>query len=143
MRTRPLRALADDVETTDEQRLHGHLEDVVAFSRDSILAHAAIEEATVYPAADELLRALGGGTRTMALEHELIGARIAELKRLMAASSHDAAVRAELRRSRSAPDAVLHGHFEKEEQVCVPLLAHLTLAESKTLATELERAAPG
>lgn len=138
-----LRVLADDVDASDGRQLRERLDHVVAFLRDGILAHAAIEEATVYPAVDELLRALGGATRTMALEHELIGARIAELERLAAAGSYDAATRAELRRSLTALEAVLRGHFEKEEQVYVPLLAHLTPAESEALAAMLERAAPG
>jgi len=137
-----LRALADDGEATDGRQLRERLEHVIAFMRDGILAHAAIEEATVYPATDELLRALGGGTRTMALEHELIGARIAELEGLMAASPYDAAIRTELRCALTALDVVLRGHVEKEEQVYVPLLAHLTPAQSETLATELRRAAP-
>jgi hemerythrin-like domain-containing protein len=138
-----LRALADELEATDEESLRARLRHVVAFLRDGILPHAAIEEVTVYPAVERLLRALGGATRTMALEHELIGARVEELERQVEAERYDVAVRGELRRTLTALEAVLRGHFEKEERVYVPLLAHLLPSESEALAAGLERAAPG
>ena len=137
-----LRALADAVETTDEHVLRDRLGQVVRFLRDGILPHAATEEETVYPAVDRLLRALGGATATMVLEHELIGARVEELDRLAATGGYAAATRAELHRSLIALEAVLRGHFEKEERVYVPLLAYLIPAESAALAAQLEAAAP-
>jgi quercetin dioxygenase-like cupin family protein/hemerythrin-like domain-containing protein len=134
-----LRGLADELEVGDEQQLRRRLERVTTFLRDGVLSHAAIEEATVYPAADRLLRALGGATGTMSLEHRLIAARVAELERLAAAHSYDMATRGELRRSLTGLEAVLRGHFDKEEQVYVPLLEHLTADESD----ELQRSAQG
>jgi quercetin dioxygenase-like cupin family protein/hemerythrin-like domain-containing protein len=136
-----LRALADEVEAAAEQPLRERLRQAAAFLRGGILPHAAIEEATVYPALDRLLRALGGGTATMALEHVLIGARVEELERLVDSEPYDGPTRAELRRSLTALEAVLRGHFEKEERVYVPLLAHLAPAESAALAAGLEAAA--
>ncbi len=136
-----LGALADDLDVGDEQRLRERLDRVVAFLRDGILVHAGVEEATIYPAADKLLRALGGATGTMVLEHELIGARVAELENLAAADRYDGATRAEPRRSLIGLEAVLRGHFDKEERVYLPLLEHLTPGESEALATQLEHAA--
>jgi quercetin dioxygenase-like cupin family protein/hemerythrin-like domain-containing protein len=121
-----LRALADELDVRDEQELRERLERVVAFLRDGILAHAGVEETTLYPAAAKLLRFLGHATRTMVLEHELIAARVAELEGLTAAERYDAPTRAELRRSLISLEAVLRGDFDKEEQVYVPLLEHLT-----------------
>jgi quercetin dioxygenase-like cupin family protein/hemerythrin-like domain-containing protein len=136
-----LRALADELDAGDEPQLRERLERVVAFLRDGILAHAGVEETTVYPAAGKLLRALGGATGTMVLEHELIGAAVAELEELAAADRYDAATRSELRRSLIGLEAVLRGHFDEEEQVFVPLLEHLTSGESEALAAQLEHAA--
>lgn len=136
-----LRVLADELEAGEERQLRERLERVVAFLRDGILAHAGIEETTVYPAAERLLRARGGATRTMVLEHELIAARVAELEGLTAADRYDGPTRADLRRSLISLEAVLRGHFDKEEQVYVPLLEHLTPSESEALTAQLEHAA--
>jgi quercetin dioxygenase-like cupin family protein/hemerythrin-like domain-containing protein len=136
-----LGVLADELEVREERQLRERLEGVVAFLRDGILAHAGIEEATAYPAAERLLRALGGATGTMVLEHELIAARVAELEGLTAAERYDGPTRAELRRSLIGLEAVLRGHFDKEEQVYLPLLEHLTPCESEALTAQLERAA--
>lgn len=137
-----LRALADAVETSGDHVLRDRLRQVVRFLRDSILPHAATEEETIYPAVDRLLRALGGATATMVLEHELIGARVEELDRLAATGGYDAATGAELHRSLTALEAVLRCHFEKEELVYVPLLAYRIPAESAALAAQLAAAAP-
>ena len=59
----------------------------------------------------------------------------------MDSEPYDGPTRAELRRSLTALEAVLRGHFEKEERVYVPLLAHLAPAESAALAAGLEAAA--
>jgi quercetin dioxygenase-like cupin family protein/hemerythrin-like domain-containing protein len=136
-----LRALADELDVSDESQLQERLERVVAFMHDVILAHAGVEERTVYPAASELLRFVGHATRTMVLEHELIAARVAELEGLTAAERYDGPTRAELRRSLIGLEAVLRGHFDKEEQVYVPLLGHLTPGESEALTAQLELAA--
>ena len=132
-----LQTLADAVESTDADELRERLSQIVRFLRDELLVHAAHEEETVYPAADGLLRALGGATATMTLEHELIAARVAELEQLAETSGYDARTRVALRRSLIALEAVLRGHFEKEERVYVPLLAHLAPAEAETLAAAL------
>lgn len=138
-----LRALADEVETADEEALRARLARVAAFLRDGILPHAAVEETTVYPAVDRLLRALGGATATMTLEHEQIGVRVHELERLARAEGYDETTRAELRRSLVALEAVLRGHFEKEERLYVPLLAHLGPDEAEELASQLQSADHG
>jgi quercetin dioxygenase-like cupin family protein len=135
-----LRVLADELEVGEERQLRERLERAVAFLRDGILAHAGIEETTVYPAAERLLRARGGATRTMVLEHELIAARVAGLEGLTAAERYDGPTRAELRRSLISLEAVLRGRFDKEEQVYVPLLEHLTPGESAALTAQLELA---
>lgn len=137
-----LRTLADEVVNGEEQPLRDRLTQVLAFLREHVLAHAGVEEQTVYPAAERLLRALGGATRTMALEHELIAARVDTIGRLAAEPRYDRGTRDELRQSLTALQAVLDGHFEKEEQVYVPLLAHLDPAEATALAETLEATAP-
>lgn len=130
-------ALADQVDAADENDLRERLGKVARFLSDGLLSHAAHEEETVYAAAERLLGALGGATATMVLEHGLIAARVDELKRL-AAGTYDASTRVELRRSLVALEAVLRNHFEKEERVYVPLLAHLTDDQAVTLAAALE-----
>jgi hypothetical protein len=44
-----------------------------------LLPHAVVEEKALYPAVDRPLRATGGGTRTMSIDHEEIGERIEHL----------------------------------------------------------------
>lgn len=137
-----LRSLAEAVDETEESDLRERLTRVVHFLREGVLAHAGHEEETVYPAAERLLRALGGATATMVLEHGSIAVRVDELERL-AAGRYDASTRAGLRRSLVALEAVLRGHFDKEERVYLPLLAHLAAGEAESLAAALEAAGHG
>jgi quercetin dioxygenase-like cupin family protein/iron-sulfur cluster repair protein YtfE (RIC family) len=137
-----LRRLADEVESGDEQPLRERLAHALRFLRDGVLAHAELQEQTVYPAAERLLRALGGATRTMVLEHELIAEHVDALARLAAESRYDAPTRGALRRTLTVLHAVLDGHFAKEEQVYLPLVAHLQPAEATVLADALAAAAP-
>lgn len=138
-----LRTLAEGAETADDAALRQRLDHVIAFLRTGVLAHAEVEEATVYPAAERLLRALGGATRTMTLEHEQIRARVEELERIAAEARYPDAARSRLARSLAALEALLRAHFDKEEEVYLPLLAHLAPAEATALAAALEAAAPG
>lgn len=137
-----LRTLAEDAATADEAALRQRLDHVLAFLRSGVLAHAQVEEATVYPAAERLLRALGGATDTMTLEHEQIRARVQDLEHIADERRYSEAARGRLARSLEALEALLRAHFDKEEQVYLPLLAHLAPTEARALAAALEVAAP-
>lgn len=123
--------------------LRQRLEHVLTFLRTGVLAHAEVEEATVYPAAERLLRAIGGATDTMTIEHEQICARVDELERIAAEEPDSEALRSRIARSLAALEALLRAHFDKEEEVYLPLLAHLAPAQASALANALEMAAPG
>lgn len=138
-----LRTLSEDVATADEAALRQRLEHVLTFLRTGVLAHAQVEEGTVYPAAERLLRAIGGATDTMTLEHEQIRAHVDELERIAAEEPDSEALRSRIARSLAALEALLRAHFDKEEEVYLPLLAHLAPAEASALANALEAAAPG
>ena len=136
-----LRALADEAPELDEQTLTSRLEKVVGFLTHTLLPHAAIEEESLYPAVDRLLRATGGGTRTMSIDHQEIGQRVERLT-AMVRQPLTPATRSAIAAALGVLDAVVRLHLRKEEEVYLPLLSRLSNAETADLADALA-AAPG
>ncbi len=134
-----LRILADEAPDLDDEALKGRLEGVLTFLTDTLLPHAAVEEKALYPAVDRLLRATGGATRTMSIDHQAIGERIEEL----AASTHEPLTpmtRTAVGRTLDALEAVVRLHFRKEEEAYLPLLARLSGEEAEQLTDALTAA---
>lgn len=131
-----LRILADEARDLDDEALRGRLESVLAFLTDVLLPHAAVEEKALYPAVDRLLRATGGGTRTMSIDHQEIGERIEQLAAMarepLTASNRDA-----IGRALGALEAVVRLHFRKEEEAYLPLLSRLSAEEASQLTDVL------
>ncbi|MHB1576861.1 MAG: hemerythrin domain-containing protein [Candidatus Dormibacteria bacterium] len=126
--------LAGVAGTLDPARLSLELEATVRFLRDELLPHAAAEERLVYPAVEGVLRARGGATNTMALDHRRIEALATDLAHATAARSAD---RTDAARLLQALSAVVSLHFDKEEADYLPQLGRLGAAERKALVAAL------
>jgi quercetin dioxygenase-like cupin family protein/hemerythrin-like domain-containing protein len=137
-----LRALAHEAPELDEQTLTSRLENVVGFLTDVLLPHAAIEENSLYPAVDRLLRATGGATRTMSIDHQEIGQRVERLT-AMPRQPLTPATRSAIAAALGALEAVVRLHFRKEEEAYLPLLSRLSNAETADLAGALAAARDG
>lgn len=93
---------------------------VVKFLREHILEHAAWEEKHLYPLVDEKAGRQGEPfTASMRYEHGIISRAIADLDERAAAADPGAAAFA---RAATGTLRVIAAHFEKEEEVFLPLL---------------------
>ncbi len=130
-----LRTLSEQAEALDEETLRARLAEVLQFLTTVLLPHAGVEEQALYPAVDRLLRATGGGTRTMSIDHQEIGERIERLAS-MTRGPLSARERAAVRDALGELEALVRLHFRKEEEAYLPLLSRLSAGE----AEDLERA---
>ncbi|MFA5890299.1 MAG: hemerythrin domain-containing protein [Actinomycetota bacterium] len=131
-----LGALSRDIPSLDDRELGARLNAAVSFLRGGLLPHARAEEELLYPAVEKVLRAVGGATRTMQIDHRAITERIDRLAAL-AAEAPSPAVREEAARALIGLEALLGVHFVKEEEVYVPLLDRLGDEEAAALAEAL------
>lgn len=93
---------------------------VVKFLDEHIRSHAAWEEAHLYPVMDDRAGRQGEPfTASMRYEHGIIGRAIDGLSALAAAAPPDATAFA---RAADRTLGVIGAHFEKEEEVFLPLL---------------------
>lgn len=93
---------------------------VVKFLTEHILSHAAWEEAHLYPVVDERAGRQGEAfTASMRYEHGIIGRAIEGLSAQAAAARPDAKAFA---RAADRVLGIIGAHFEKEEEVFLPLL---------------------
>jgi quercetin dioxygenase-like cupin family protein/iron-sulfur cluster repair protein YtfE (RIC family) len=131
-----LGSLASEVTTLGEGELRTRLREVLAFLRDGLLPHAREEEVSVYPAAEKVLRAVGGATRTMSIDHRFVGEMVEELSGfsdgLLSSASKE-----RIRRLLYGLQALLQVHFTKENEVYVPLLNRLSPSERHQLYDRL------
>jgi quercetin dioxygenase-like cupin family protein/iron-sulfur cluster repair protein YtfE (RIC family) len=131
-----LGSLASEVTTLGEGELRTRLRDVLTFLRDGLLPHAREEEVSVYPAAEKLLRAVGGATRTMSIDHRFVGEMVEELGGLGEGLLSRANIES-IRRLLYGLQALLQVHFTKENEVYVPLLNRLSPSERHQLYDRL------
>lgn len=141
-----LEAAAVEARTAEPAALTALLGDLVGFLKDHLVAHAVEEERFLYPVVEQLLRAIGGATKTMARDHVAIVEKIQSLEAL-ATSMRDNGVtdddRSEATRILFGLSALLELHFAKEEEVYLPLLdAGLSESEAATLAGHLAQPHP-
>ncbi|GIV00643.1 MAG: hypothetical protein KatS3mg014_2258 [Actinomycetota bacterium] len=125
-----LDALADAAMELPEDELRERLAAALDFLRNVLLPHAGAEEAALYPAVERVLRATGGGTRTMSEDHRAIGELIEELGEL---AGREPAPRRALQRALDRLAALVRVHFGKEEDVYLPLLERLDAGEARAL----------
>jgi iron-sulfur cluster repair protein YtfE (RIC family) len=131
-----LGSLASEATALGESELRTRLREVLAFLRDGLLPHAREEEVSVYPAAEKMLRALGGATRTMSIDHRFVGQMVEELSGL-GEGLLSSANKERIRRLLYGLQAVLQVHFTKENEVYVPLLNRLSPSERHQLYDRL------
>jgi quercetin dioxygenase-like cupin family protein/iron-sulfur cluster repair protein YtfE (RIC family) len=131
-----LGSLASEATTLGEDELRTRLTEVLAFLRDGLLPHAKEEEVSVYPAAEKVLRAVGGATRTMSIDHRFVSQMVEELSGLSEGllSSMN---KERIRRLLYGLQALLQVHFTKENEVYVPLLNRLSPSERHQLYDRL------
>lgn len=137
-----LGSLAAQSAALDEAELRTRLGKVLEFLRDGLLPHAREEERSVYPAAEKVIRAIGGATRTMSIDHRFIGEMVEELDNLSAGPFTEPD-RERARRLLYGLQALLRVHFTKENEVYVPLLNRLSPAERRQLHGRLSGAGSG
>ena len=131
-----LGTLAAESSTLPEPELRSRLGETLAFLRDGLLPHAHEEELSVYPAVETLLRAVGGATRTMSIDHRFIGEMVEELAGLSDGPLSDTE-REHVRSLLYGLRALLKVHFTKENEAYVPLLNRLAAAERRQLHAHL------
>lgn len=131
-----LAALATEAPDLDEPALRRGLESAVQFLDQGLLPHAAEEERSIYPAVEGVLRAVGGGTRTMSIDHRAIAAMATELGEL-AGGPLTALSRRRVERLLYGLSALVEVHLTKENEVYLPLLDGLPAAERAALHDRL------
>jgi quercetin dioxygenase-like cupin family protein len=131
-----LGSLAAEPADLGEAEFRARLREVLAFLRDGLLPHAAEEERSVYPAAEKLIRAVGGATRTMSIDHRFVGRMVEDLEALEKGPLSETD-RQLVRRLLYGLEALLEVHFTKENEVYVPLLNRLSAGERRELHRRL------
>lgn len=128
--------LAAESASLSEPELRSRLTKVLQFLRDGLLPHAREEEVSVYPAAEKLLRAVGGATGTMSIDHRFVGQIVDQLDAI-ARGPVSGSNRERLSQLLYGLQTLLEVHFTKENEAYVPLLNRLSPAERRALYERL------
>lgn len=131
-----LGSLAAESAALGEDEFRARLQEILGFLCDGLLPHAAEEELSVYPAAEKMLRAVGGATKTMSIDHRFVGRMVEELEGI-ASGPLTEPEREHARRLLYGLQGLLDVHFTKENEVYVPLLKRLSAAEGRELHARL------
>lgn len=119
-----LRKTADLVGTIATPTLRTRLDENYTFLASHLLPHARAEEDVLYPAVADLMGS-PLATTTMSVDHteiaELVG-ELGGLRRTLTIEDVSLRTARELRRILYGLHTVIHIHFQKEEQVYLPLL---------------------
>ncbi|MGH7775779.1 MAG: hemerythrin domain-containing protein [Candidatus Dormibacterales bacterium] len=131
-----LARLASKSGSLPDGELRARLGEILRFLREDLMPHASEEERSVYPAAEKILRAVGGVTRTMEIDHRFIGEMVDGLE---GASRRPlgAEEREHVRRLLYGLEAMLRVHFTKENEAYVPFLDRLSAPERRELHARL------
>lgn len=117
----------------------------VSFLHDHLLAHAAAEEAALYPRVEKAF-GVAGVTETMVVDHRVIAAHVEALAELAGKAGGAPApeVVERLKAELYGIAALLEVHFRKEEDVYLPRLdAWLTAGEAEAMFAEMRHVAHG
>lgn len=121
---------------------------LLTFLQQELLPHAIAEEQVLYPAVEPLLRARGGATTTMSLDHLAIREYVGQLSQLVQALTAAPTAEQRARLQDQVRDLVLQVtalvqvHLRKEEEVYLPTLEeYLSLADQRALLDRLHAAA--
>ena len=135
-----LHVMAGKLTTADAAQRRETANFIVKFLNDHIRSHAKWEEARLYPAVDHRTHAgMHPFTSSMRYEHGIIGRAIDELDRLAAATPFDPV--GYLRKTDRLL-GVISAHFEKEEEVFLPILDRTMTREELEKALAVDTAHP-
>ena len=135
-----LHQMAGTLPTSDAARQRETAKFVVKFLTDHILSHAKWEEERLYPAVDRRTHAgTYPFTSSMRYEHGIIGRSIDELGRLASATTFDPAV---FLRKTDRLLGVISAHFEKEEEVFLPILDRTMTREELEKELDMDKSNP-
>jgi iron-sulfur cluster repair protein YtfE (RIC family) len=141
---RALDTAANEVATWSRDEALHVLAEVVRFLREHLVPHATAEEHVLYPAVEEAMAA-PGATATMRADHTEIVARIDRLADTVATIEQqwpDADVARDLVHQLVGLSAILQLHFDKEEEILLPVLdARLSVDEATELFGRMGEAA--
>src|SRR5262245_53642868 len=109
--------LAEAVEALADRRPDADPDALVTFLQTDLLPHAQGEERHLYPAVDQLVKAHGSATATMAVDHEYIARYIEQLAETAqalstAATGEQARLRERIARLGLQLQALLEVHLE-------------------------------
>lgn len=128
-----LRQTADAVGVTSDEELAAQVHENVHFLRHHLVPHAMAEDKVLYPAIDELMGA-PGATQTMSRDHVAVVELTERLEALHGSNDYNA-----LREVLYGLYALVRVHFDKEEEIYLPLLdERLSEAEAKDLFARME-----
>lgn len=137
-----LAEVADAVGVADDATTWSRVAELHRFLAGHLAPHAHAEEVVLYPAVEAAMSA-PGATATMSRDHVDVVARIDRLAdELARRGSIDAATATRLRAELYGLHAVVALHFEKEEEIYLPILdASLRPEEADELFSRMEAAA--
>ena len=115
----------------------GAIQAAVRFLEHDLLPHARAEERLIYPQVERVLRAEGSATVTMEYDHRRIERLTVDLARA-GAEEHSAEARTLLQQLATTVQL----HFDKEEELYLPLLSRLGPEEREALVRSLKGGHP-
>lgn len=128
-----LRQTADAVGVVSDDELANQVHENVHFLRHHLVPHAMAEDEVLYPAIAALMGA-PEATRTMSRDHVAVVKLTERLEALHGSNDYNA-----LREVLYGLYALVRVHFDKEEEIYLPLLdERLSESESKELFAKME-----
>jgi iron-sulfur cluster repair protein YtfE (RIC family) len=129
--------LAQRLSGGDVDQLAGEIQTAIEFLKHELLPHAQAEERLIYPKVERVLRAEGGATGTMEYDHRRIE-RLARDLDGVATAGHSNEARLLLQQLATTVQL----HFDKEEELYLPLLSRLGPEEREAMVRSLTGAHP-
>ena len=129
--------LAQRLSGGDVDQLAGEIQTAIEFLKHELLPHAQAEERLIYPKVERVLRAEGGATGTMEYDHRRIE-RLARDLDGVATAGHSNEARPLLQQLATTVQL----HFDKEEELYLPLLSRLGPEEREAMVRSLTGAHP-
>ncbi len=124
--------LARTASGTDPSELGPALRAATHFLEHELLPHARAEERLIYPQVERVLRACGGATATMEYDHRRLQALTTELAGAISTAGADGA--GEMLQQLAT---TVQLHFDKEEELYLPLLGRLGRDDREELVRSL------
>ena len=118
-------------------QLEGEIRTAIEFLEHELLPHARAEERLIYPKVERVLRAEGQATAAMEYDHRRIEGLAADLGRAAAAEHSD-----EARGLLQQLATTVQLHFDKEEELYLPLLSRLGPEERQAMVRSLRGGHP-